>query len=268
MAKNRAFELRLRDAAIHEQSFEFQLWENLFEDDELKRQNLLAIGAEEYMITLKGLIDGRRRQPDPLLSDDKMDALLAMAAMSDQVNLLQLEASRRPGNGFRALSMLDLLISGLKAKRSVDQGSAGSSQEPLSKYIPKVLMYEDEARYLLELRYAILPAIVVSKISDVDNAGFCEKLRLILAALKVAPNWTADFKKMNAAEIRLLTKYIRDAVSVRNAMDEMDQNTKLDGKLKAILQRAVLKEDPAAGPGKVQATQAFLETWDELIKGL
>lgn len=251
---NMPIEIKMKDAAVYYNAFEFQLWENILEDDERKRQDLFAQGVEEFMISFRGVINGKRPDPDPLSTKPQMQSLFALAATLEQINLLQTDASFK--NPFRPVSMLDLILDGLAMKSQADE-----NPQSVPPYVLKLLGYEDEARYILELRYNIFSAIVVDKSFDVSQMSLQDKLKMILKG-----NLSIEFSKLNAAEIVELTnKYMYGAIYVRDFMRAHGTPINLNKNLMNVLKKAVIKEDPTAAAGKKKATQDFKEALRKLL---
>lgn len=254
MTHKKALELKFKDAAIYYQAFEFQIWENILTDDETHRQALLRDGAQEFLVTLLGVIHGKKPAPNPLSSDDTMTTLLALGATADQVNTIQLEASAR--KPFQVVSMLDLIATALRSKDAVNNGNI-----PLE-YIYKVLLNEDEALYLLELRYNIMSAMVLDKIYSVSQMGLVDKLKMLLSK----KDMVVDLATLNAPEINELTNnYIPGALAMRSLRAELGTPIKLNKNVLKILKKASFKDDPAAGPGKTAAIANFKERFAQLI---
>src|SRR5690606_9591572 len=101
------------------------------------------------------------------------------------LNSLQIEASER--DGFPVISMLDIIVNSLRLLPEAND----SYDVPL--YVKKVLLFEDDARYLLDLRYNICAALVLDKLYNVGKMNLWSKLTLLLKQ-----NVTVDFSTLNA----------------------------------------------------------------------
>lgn len=255
------FEGRAVNAAVYFRSFEFQLFDesvDLKADgttiDEEYRSALFAAAGEELVFSVRRVAAGPRPDPDPLSNKANMQALFAMGGTMDQMNDLQHNLAER--YGFQSRSVMDLLVEALQSKAQADA-------DPLSvpAYVNKILEYEDEARYLFELRYNIYPAVVVDKLYDVSQMGLGDKLKMLLKK-----KLTVDLAKFNTSEIRMLTdKYIKGALQTRKFMADIGAPIKMNSSLLDILKKAQIKDDPNAAAGKAQATLDLKAGLSELI---
>jgi hypothetical protein len=248
----KTLEAKLVNSAIYFQAFEFQLWNNLLEDDAITRQNLFRDGVEEFLIYFKGLA-GKREEPNPLSTDNDMMQILALSGTVEQINLIQIESSIR--TPFAPVSVLDLIIEGLKQKNNRNDGKA------VPMFAEKVLQHEDNAAYLLLSRYNMYPAMVVDKIYDVSQMGICDKLKLFLKK-----NVVVDFAKLNAAEISEATRYLKVASDARDTLKTLGYKADLNKNIRKILGKAIIKDDPVGGEGKADATDKFKAALAEFIK--
>ncbi len=250
-----SFELKFKDAAAYFQAFEFQLWENIFTDDEAKRQSLLASAAEEFMATFRGVINGKRESPNPLSKDKDMQNVLALAAMADQINDLQIESALQ--NKFAPTSILELIVNSLKLLKQADDG------REIPKYAQKILVFEDEARYLLEARYTVYAAMILDKLFNATQLGLLDKLTLLLKSELVV-----DFASLNSVEINELTnKYIGSAIYARTVMSTLGTPIYMNKVILGILKKATFKNDLYAGNAKIAAIERFKKAYSIFICG-
>jgi hypothetical protein len=253
LMRDSALELKMKDAAVYFQSFEFQLWENILDDDEQNRQALLATGAEEFLLTFRGVMDGKYSDPDPASKDGRMRSLLAFGATADQMNELQISASKRPRTGFKAVSMLDLITDALAAKPALERNPGAD----FPAYVGKVLFYEDEAAYFLQIRHNIMAAMVVDKLAPMSQMSLGEKLSMILAALKIKKSWKAKLERVNAVELSEMTRFLGDAEKARASLEGTGRKASLNSRIAHLLERVQLVEDPRADESKSIATADF-----------
>jgi hypothetical protein len=253
VATDGAIELKFKAAAVYFQGFEFQIWENILDDDEALRQSLLTVAAEEFLLSFRGVIDGKRKSPDPLSTDDKMKSLLAFGATVEQVNQIQVDASRKPGSGFPIISMHDILANGLRAKAQMD-ASPGAY---FPSYVYKVLLYEDEATYVFQLRANIMLGMVIDKISDASQMTLTQKLGMLFNALGWSSSWTAKFSKINSVEIREITRYLDEVRKSIELLKELRSGPDTNDKIETLLKRVKIEKDPNASQDKAIATHEF-----------
>lgn len=265
MQDQTAIELKIVAAGVYFDSFEFQLWENILRDDEFQRQVLLERGTQEFMVILHGLINGDYSDPDPTQKTGRMPSLLALGEMVSQLNDLQVAASQRPGSGFQAVSMLDLIQTALLDKNLVNQ----DPNADVPSYVRQVLYFESDAEFLMDLRYNILTATVLDKISGQSSMGLGDTLEFYLSALGwFGTQWVADFSKVNEVEISQSLTYLQQAIATRAFIRSIGGNPVLNDNIKRLMNTLNIKVDPGAGAAKAQATQDFKSGMSEFNAGI
>lgn len=254
--KDNTLELATRNAAVYFRGFEFQLWENTWYDTPSGREALFATAAEEFMITFRG-IAGIRRPLEPLKMDADSIAIFALAGTLEQVNDLQVESAFK--NNFQIVSILDLIFSALDQKSFLEENP---NLGP--KYAEKILQYEDEAKYLLQQRYAIFLAVMADKLLGLNQYSSLQKVDAMIDSWFKTP-LSVDLAQLNAIELKELTyKYAYGALYVRNRMSAHGGVT-IPPLLRRTLERAVFKDDPSAASGKRSLSLALKQAIKQIL---
>lgn len=250
--ENPAIEIKFKEAATFFHSFEFQIWENLLTNDVHDRNVLFERAGEEFMLSFRGVMQGKFSDANPLEKKGRMPSLMAFAATMEQVNDFQIWAQAN-GTGFPLVSMLDLVTEALARKPELDQNPYAQ----MPGHVRKILYYEDEARYLLELRYNIMTALVIDKISSQHDQTLGEKLDQLLTVVKLSKDWVSKFSRLNAVEISQSILYLKEAEKMRTFLRSIGARTKLNGSIKTLVERLKIERDPNAGDGKKHYTAEF-----------
>lgn len=253
-----SFEVATKNAAVYLRSFEFQLWENTWYDTPSGREALFATAIEEFMIVFRGLA-ARRLPLDPLEVQDNANhrALFALAGTLEQINDLQVESSFQ--NKFQAVSMLDLILSALFQQEKLDQ-----SLNIGPKFAEKLLQYQDEAFYLLQLRYSIYLAVLADKLLELNQLSWLGKARLNFNAY--FGTLPVDLSQMNAMELKEMTfKYAYGALFIRNKMEKLGQTLEIPDTLRSLLEAIRISEDPSAASGKRSISKNLLRAFAQIL---
>lgn len=250
-------EHKIRASAIFAQAFDFQVWANIFPDDESIRQRLLQEGVEEYLIQIKGLLKkgrplgAKRPKIDPLTDNDWEISLLAMSMTAERINFEQIRASQVPGREFVPVSILDMLTNSLLARKSIDENDCIGDARP---YMCEILKYEQNVKWFLEARYNMLNAAAMEMVAPLDEIGLVDKLKILIGKGK----WDAEMKHVNVVQINTAHKYLWDAVYIGNVYEAVYGGfPSLNKQVRKAFNNMRVRDDANAGTAKQDATNRF-----------
>jgi hypothetical protein len=279
--KGSSFPEKMVQAAKYFQAFEFQIWENILQDDEAARLDLLAVAAQEFVGSVKGIIalegskltgsDTRLVDPNPVTPNSEMQSLLALAYSMPEINLLQLQASIKPGSSFVPTSIYELVVNSLLLKDLVNETAACISVEGTKRmisthpdvpnYACEILVFEEVAVYMLQLRLNILTAFTVSMAGDLDYKNIFGRLEPLLKR-----KWTLDFSQKNVAQVNYLTSHLGMAREAIGYLNELDESKRLDGKIRKFIKRMRIKYSKDIPSGLEGAIEGFKAEYDAYIE--
>lgn len=190
---------KLGYAAEYMISQTYQSWNYRINTPEY-REELMAMSVEDFFYKIRQFITDRDKI-DPTSTKNESMNLYALAATLDYVNLIELMGldTNQNGGNQKVVSMLSMIEDGLRAKASL---STGKKLSDLPLYQQKVLAYENDAIYLLQIRHNFLKAIGLSLLESQENGDDAKKAKIFFDLLKI--NWKPDVSSKNSAETQVI----------------------------------------------------------------
>ena len=184
------------------------------------------------------------RSGSPLSDNAGMKNLYALATALEATNSVQtlLPAEVAPSPGMPAeratvpKSILDLLHEALKAGADVEAGKRTSAS--LQPWERIVLEKEDAVLYLLHVRTNFLPAIPLSRLTDVERSGFARFLELLrLGFLR----WQASLDAVNNSQMEAMALWLDKSLAESSFLGELRSGSTV---------ATTRRRDAAAGRGE------------------
>lgn len=244
METSKTLSKKIAEAGSYFMAFEFQL--KTASDDKNapkgdtpeSRAVLYQKAAGEFFRTAKEYL-----RPDsataPGSDDPDQMNLYALALAMHQINPNQ-EALAGEQN-FKPVSMLSLVTHALSLRQPLQQGKAKLSDLPA--YVTEVLNNDEEAIYLLQLRYNVFSSLVLPEIAPIEQgSGPVNSMKELILKLKMASQqWKPDFSRLNHVEIYSLSQFLKASLAMRGFMKSIGVKPMLDAKLEAIIKNAQIE---------------------------
>jgi myosin heavy subunit len=249
-------------AAQYFMSYEFQLWKGQGSDGEEVRQMLRHAAADEFVQVVRRL--SQTSFPINILDEsNEISSLKALAIALHTVNPNTKINSQT--NKFAPESMHLLLTQALGYGHKLSQSKVSAEKIP---DFAKVVLKEPElVKYLFELRVNMLPAMVVSAMSQTASDEFVT--RWMARAGVVLKPWTAQTRSLNELQLREYADWISWANADVAQMKAFGLQPRFDATLLRTLKNMRLAEDSEQGNESMAAIarlRAFKNLRDELGK--
>lgn len=199
----------------------FQYWKGDFSDTVETLDNRFVTSAEAFYGLANGQIP-RDFKIDKWFPNRSYKAMASLGAVMDEVRPEYNEALAK--KGLKDLSLYDLTIMALQNRQ------ASERKEILPKTVAKILFFEQEATYLLQLRHNYLPMIVLSRMSNLQETSTLQKM------WKAVVPQTIDISKANPEQLRQWTTWLNKALKTRQALREMGIEPVYNSGMQKILQ--------------------------------
>lgn len=249
-------------AAQYYMSYEFQLWKGQGSDGEEVRQMLRHAAADEFVQVVRRL--SQTSFPINILDEtNEISSLKALAIALHTVNPNSKINSQT--NKFAPESMHLLLTQALGYGHQLSQSKISADKIP---DFAKVVLKEPElVKYLFELRVNMLPAMVVSAMSQTASDEFVT--RWMARAGVVLKPWTAQTRSLNELQLSEYADWISWANADVAQMKAFGLQPRFDATLLRTLKNMRLAEDSEQGNESTAALarlRAFKNLRDELGK--
>lgn len=230
-----SFEEKITRAAIYHKSFEFQLWTNgnaSERDDKKFREELMLESMEEFFRTVQSFYEeiGSDHDISPASTDNAARALFALAVTMHELHHEQKRlVSTKSINEVTMLSMIENTL--LKADKLA---SGELSLGDFKAYEVAILENEPSARNLLRMRFDILSAMVLAKVSKINDpnqgtlAGLATQARLYLRS------WDSQYPELNVAQKHQVETFLTEALRVKGILKKLKMDSTLESKLASI----------------------------------
>ncbi|MGZ3696854.1 MAG: hypothetical protein ACXWPM_00880 [Bdellovibrionota bacterium] len=202
-------EAKLVVAGEYFMAYEDQLWKNSGNDDQAALTELRHEAVQQFLHDLAQFIPaGKNKDTSPSNTDNNSMNTYALAFAMDLINPHYAKIAK--DNKLTAVSMLDLIETGI-SDGSLDSSLNPGTDENTADF--EIQSNMDVALYLLQVRANFLPAVVLSKLSDINEPGFTgtwAKLKDFLG------HWNMNYgDKSTPATIRFLTETMKKANAER-----------------------------------------------------
>ena len=248
MKEAKTIEAKISSAAKYFQSFEFQLWKDFSTDNEatldaLKEQAVSEFFRElsdlvkpDYMKKGKEYLGGLRSTPDFM-------NLFALSVTLHYKHISQERVTKETGR--TSVSMLSIILEALEQGVSVKKGLI--KVDDLPHYAKELLLFEDKAVYMLQLRHVSLAKMSLGKMTglditpmdipfvDAETTGYLQKPKALWAETKMKfMDWDLDLAGMNEVEMNTVTRWLAESVSTQRKLMFLGVRPLVDQNLKDI----------------------------------
>jgi hypothetical protein len=240
---------KISEAAKYFMSFEYQVWTGIGHDDAANRLELAASAAREFMKDVQGfLAPGEEAAASPLAapmgpvgkeSANREQDLNALSVAMHMLNPKQ-EILLKEHKDLKEMSMYVMIGEALSAGRDIALGA--KKPEDFPQYVREILVYENLAKLLMQVRYNYLGAMTVSRVSNIRSGALSyvgmRYFNFDWTTFKAKRTWMIDISKLGLVEVNELARYVKGAMQVNDAMLSVGMIPSMDEDLKAILEKA------------------------------
>jgi hypothetical protein len=154
----------------------FQFWKNDFNEDMNALDERLALGAE-ILFTRAITHTPHDAKVDVLNPDRSYKGIASLGAKLDFTRPEFARVTRAAGLG--DLTFYDVVVEALKNRGQMER------HERFPQAAAKILQYEREATYMLQLRHNYLPLMVVARMTDLSDRGDLARVWMVFKGQKV-----------------------------------------------------------------------------------
>jgi hypothetical protein len=200
----------LQAAVEYHGAHSFQFYKARGLDSREYREELYAMAAEVFFLDIKRWVHDSY---DVQASGRIWEVLSALSVGMSKVYFQQHVIAKE--KGIEELSLYDIIAESLRLKERYEAG------KKVPVYVEKVLANEQEARYMLELRHNYFLALVLSGISDLEDAhfaGISNLDHLLHKAGYLYSPWEVDLTEYNAAQFKIWNEWLGKAEATRDVL--------------------------------------------------
>lgn len=233
-------------AAQYFMSFEYQLWKGVGFDDPAMQLVLKRCAIDEFVQVLRRLV----QKDYPVNALDDSNNVASVKALAVTMHMLNENAEHHLKNKNLPLeSIHDLLKTSLEFGHQLQQSKITSDDIP--EFAQVALKEPEIVRYLFDLRVNMLPAMVVSYLSDVDADDFWS--RWSSRASVWMKSWTARTDKLNELQVQEFSRWLSWANDDVAFLKSVDIQPRLDNMLVRTLQNMRISEERTASNNTASA---------------
>lgn len=243
-----SFEEKVTRSAIYFKSFEVQLWTNKHasqRDDDQFRDELKLEAVEEFFRTVQSFYEAIGSDHDISASstDISARALFALSVTMHETHYEQKRLLDEAKGKVKEVTMLNMIEETLKKSEMLKSGALTLGD--LEAYEIAILENEPSARNLLRMRFDILSAMTLAKVSKINDpnhgtvSGFFTQARLYLR------NWDSDFPKLNLAQQHQVETFLGEAIRMKGVLKSLQINSALESKIGTIYENMKLPSPSA-----------------------
>lgn len=194
------------DAAFTILAMHFQFWEGQIDQDINELDKRLELGAE---LLFDRLFKHIPRQPkvDVNRPDLAYKAMAALGAKMDEVDPRYERGLVR--RGLPRMTFYDYVVQALRNRDALARAEA------LPRAAAKILQWEPEAVYLLQLRHNVFPVMVMARLTDFQDRKDLRRLWMWWRGQKV------DLAKVNPEQLKEWTRWLKKAKQTRKDLREI-----------------------------------------------
>jgi hypothetical protein len=194
------------DAGFTVLSMYFQFWEGKQDEDIPELDKRLEIGAELLFDRLFKHIP-RNARVDVLRPDSSYKGIAALGAKLDMVDERYERGLVR--RGLPHMTFYDYVVQALRNRNAITR------EEILPRAAAKILQWEPEATYMLQLRHNIFPVMVMARITDFQDRKDLRRLWMWWRGQKV------DISNANPEQLKEWTVWLNKALKTRKDLREI-----------------------------------------------
>jgi outer membrane murein-binding lipoprotein Lpp len=237
------------EAGKYFMSFEFQVMNNLGQDLEPGKRDVLAQQeAQEFFMEIEELAprDGSINptaspNSDKITSQENRTASFnAMAVTSHQMNRKEVRTGKL-SREFAARSLYSMIEEALLAPR--DKAQSG--------YIREIMAHQEKAIQIVQTRLNMFPMMFIDLVSKISERSFFEKAEMMVLG------WECDLDSLNATQIEFYqTEVLDQAIQAKQLLVKLGLQPKMDSTLLRLLQKMKIKanvqKNSVASAGQVR----------------
>jgi uncharacterized coiled-coil protein SlyX len=251
-------------AAQYFMSFEYQLWKGVGFDDPDLQLVLKRCAVDEFVQVMRRLV----RKDYPVNALDDSNDVASVKALSVSMHMLNenSEFDLKKKN-IQLESMRDLLKTSLEYGNQLQQSKITADDIP--EFAKVALKEPDIVRYLFDLRVNMLPAMVVSYLSDVSADDFWTRWSSRAGVLM--KNWTARTEQLNELQLQEYIRWLSWANDDLAFLKSVGLQPRLDSTLVRTLQNLRFADDQTltgSTPAVVAKQRALVGLKSELQRYL
>lgn len=223
---NKGLPAKISAAAKYYMSFEYQVFQENGTEGQRKRLELANAAVAEFLREIKALLPKNQPQDKVMSFTGANEEIEALAVAMHRVNEIQ-EAwiAREPS--VKKLSMLSLMIDGLKSAREVGGDSAFGDAHP--EYLKTVLVDRELALWLLKIRMNTLVKLTLGRVSPLTTGtmGVFKTFGFV--------RWDLRPSQQEIAMLEEINRYLMGAVQTKQTLVALGQKPELPTLLRAGL---------------------------------
>lgn len=237
-------ETKIGDATAYFYGFEFQLADEKDHDDyfDVNKHYLLAL--QQFSRELAPYVPTDFKV-DPTKTDNNAMVLDALAVSMHKVNPLSVPQKFDEKADPRKISMIDLIIHGLKRKQGRNDGTIPYNQQ--QEWESEVIRNKNDLKfaYLLQVRMNYLPLMLIAQVSKIADGGFLGVPGIIRKVEMLTRDWTPVITTVD--EMEYYTRWLmsdddRGFFYTRQVLKDIGASTELNGTVKSILSHMKINE--------------------------
>lgn len=241
---------KISEANKYMMSFEFQIWNNIGQDLEPEKRELLGQqAAMEFFLEVEELAP-RDNSINPTVQPDAKDinsednrtaAFNAMAVAMHQVNRKEARAEKM-NSGLKTMTLYTMMEEALLAPRNQAQKSAAR----------EIMAHEEKAIQILQTRLNVFPLIFIDSVTKLGDKN------LVVQAKMALLGWELDMDTLNATQLEYLqTEVLEQAVRAKKLLIKLGKKPVMNGTVARLLNKMTVKSD-AKKAANVAASQTKL----------
>lgn len=236
-------------------SMHFQFWKGQKEESLEDLDRRLELGSETLFVRLFKHVP-RDGEVDVWRPNFSYKGMAALGAKLDMVNYRFIDGLKK--QDLPLFNYYDLIVLALKNREALER------KELLPKAVAKILQWEHEAIYLLQLRHNMLPMMVVSRITDFQDR---KDLRRLLMSWN---GQTVDLSRANPEELKEWTHWLQMASRTRQDLRNVGIEPKYNSMFASLVagvdfgQKELLKQEPRNAQEKVM--HDFAEAYQRSVQ--
>jgi len=219
-------------------SYEFQLWSMIGLDDDVRREELAASAAREFIREVHELVPEDDTFISPTSKDGKEKDFLALATAMHEVNDKQ--KNRVDKLSMQRFSMLYLFERALDEKRAMSEGKITMNELHTSSY--DLLAFESKVVQILQARHNFILAMWMAKASSINKANWWKKLLMG----KLGQDWSYDLGKFSDVEISEMKKYLKAVHDTRQVLTRNGYKVIVDETVLTVLRNGQTTKSKSA----------------------
>ena len=250
---------KISEAGKYFMSYEFQLWNQLGQDSELEKRDILAQqGAMEFFMEIEELAPSDNSvnvTVEPDAKDRTSTANLnasfnAMAATMHKENRKE-DRQQIQSTDYKPVSMYSMMEEALLAPR--DEAQTGYKRE--------ILAHEAKAVQLVKTRYSLFPLIFINAVSGIGTKGLIDKAKMAYFG------WDLDLDSLNATQLEYLqTEVLEQAITAKQLLIKLKIKPDMDSTVARLLDKMSINKSGKKPADVIALQNKLIASINELKK--